>query len=220
MITTELTSIPVSDWADLILPAGQPRLHEALRLLRGRVDARIAGSVDPLRVYVDGPTGTGKTTLARLVAGKLPGAVTREIDGSRLTQSDLDFVAGTGFCWRILIVNEAQNIRDAKADLLMSGLDGMGKRAAVIFTTMRKGSKQAPLFGAWDVDRAITDRCFCVSLTNQGIKSPDNVKRVLAMAQAAGLDYGAGEKQVENLFESRGNSIRGVLEAVSEGALS
>jgi hypothetical protein len=70
------------------------------------------------------------------------------------------------------------------------------------------------------VDRAITDRCLEIALTNQGIKSPENVRKVLQMARAHGLDYGANERAIENLFECEGNSIRGVLAAISRGALA
>lgn len=211
-----LTDIAITDWAQFIAPS---KIAKTLAIVRKEVESRIAGNDTPLRLYVDGPTGLGKTTLARLIARLLPGSVTQEIDGSQLTQAHLDFVAGRSFCWRVLIVNEAQNIRESKADLIMSGLDQMGKRACVIFTTMRRGSKQAPLFGAYDLDRAITDRCLEVNLTNQGVKTPENVGKVLGMAREHGLDFGATERDVENLFEAEQNSIRGVLAAISRGAL-
>lgn len=214
-----LTDVTVSEWPDFMRPSGG-RVNVALDILQANVAKRAEGDTKALKIYIDGPTGTGKTTLARLVARKLPGSVVTEIDGSQLTSDHLDALAGNAFCWRVLIINEAQNIRDAKADLLMSGLDAMGKRACVVFTTMRKGSKASPLFSGYDVDRAITDRCLEISLTNQGIKSPANVARVLTMAREAGLDYGANETRIENLFEAEQNSIRGVLAAISRGALS
>lgn len=210
---------PLQDWPDYMLPS-KPSVIQAVGLVRRHVEARVAGAVDPLKLYIDGPTGTGKTALARLVARKLPGAVVQEIDGSELTAHHLEGLAGSAWCWRVLIVNEAQNIRNAKADLIMSGLDAMGKRAACIFTTMRKGSKADPLFGGWDVDRAITDRCLEVALTNQGVKTPENVAKVLERAKRAGLDFGATITRVENLFEAEQNSIRGVLAAISRGALA
>ena len=210
---------PLTDWSEFFTPA-RPQVLAALAITRNHVESREAGNVAPLKLYIDGPTGVGKTALARLVASKLPGAVVTEIDGSALTQRHLDSLAGNAFCWRVLIINEAQNIRDAKADLIMSGLDSMGKRACIIFTTMRKGSKAAPLFAQHDVDRAITDRCLEVNLTNQGIKSPENIGKVLAKAQAHGLDFGADARKIENLFEAEQNSIRGVLSAISKGALA
>lgn len=215
-----LTDKPVTDWQQIMLPDKGPKLHAALTILKQEVAAREAGEVQALKVYIDGPTGLGKTTLARLIGRKLPGSVVTEIDGSQLTASHLEALQGNAFCWRVLIVNEAQNIRDSKADLIMSGLDGMGKRACIIFTTMRRGSKASPLFGGYDVDRAITDRCLEIALTNQGIKSAENVRKVLQMARDVGLDYGATEAQIENLFENEGNSIRGVLAAISRGALA
>lgn len=213
-----LPDLPLTDWADYMLPTS-PKVAATIGIIRKHVEARQAGNLAPLKLYVDGPTGTGKTAFARLVARKLAG-VTTEIDGSQLTQEHLDRLAGNAICWRVLIVNEAQNIRESKADLIMSGLDAMGKRACVIFTTMRKGTKAAPLFAAYDVDRAITDRCLELNLTNQGVKSPENVGKVLAMARAYGLDYGANERAIENLFEAEGNSIRGVLAAISKGCLA
>jgi replication-associated recombination protein RarA len=214
-----LPDMPLLEWADYMLPT-KPQVGIMVDLVQRHVESRKAGNNKPLKLYIDGPTGTGKTALARLVASKLPGAVTEEIDGSQLKQHHFDRLAGNAFCWRVLIVNEAQNITDAKADKIMSGLDSMGSRACVIFTTMRKGSKANPLFAAWDVDRAITDRCLEVNLTNQGIKSPENVAKVLEKAKAHGLDYGADTRKVENLFEAEQNSIRGVLAAISRGALA
>lgn len=219
LLPAALQDEPLTDWSDYLLPRGG-KVAAGLTIIKQHVEARAAGHLSPLKLYIDGPTGVGKTALARLTAHKLPGSVVTEIDGSQLTQDHLSMLSGNAICWRVLIVNEAQNIKNAKADLIMSGLDGMGKRACAIFTTMRKGSKQNPLFAAWDVDRAITDRCIELNLTNQGIKSPENVQKVLEKAQAHGLDFGADARKVENLFEAEQNSIRGVLAAISRGALA
>jgi len=216
---TMLQDQPLTEWADYLLPS-KPAVAATIAIVRRHVEARASGNNEPLKLYVDGPTGVGKTALARLVASKLPGAVMQEIDGSQLKQGHFDWLQGSAICWRVLVINEAQNITDSKADKIMSGLDGMGARACVIFTTMRKGSKAQPLFAAWDVDRAITDRCLEVNLTNQGVKSPENVQKVLEKARAAGLDFGADARKVENLFEAEQNSIRGVLAAISKGALA
>lgn len=210
---------PLMDWADYMLPTSA-KVATGVKILRQHVEARESGSTSPLKLYIDGPTGVGKTAMARLIASKLPSAIVTEVDGSQVSPRLLATLEGASFCWRVLIINEAQNIREAKAELLMSALDSMGKRACVIFTTMRKGSKQSPLFGALDIDTAITTRCLQLNLTNQGVKSPENVGKVLEKARANGLDFGATERQIENLFEMERNSIRGVLAAISRGALA
>lgn len=215
-----LPDLPLLDWPDYMLPSA-PKVVAGFNIVRKHVGAKIGGDTSPLKLYVDGPTGTGKTALARLVGRKLPSAIVVEIEsGELLDACNFDFLKGRAFCWRVLIVNEAQNIRKASYKSIMGGLDAMGPRSACIFTTMERGSKIKPLFGDYQVDRAITDRCLELNLTNQGVKTPENIGKVLAMAQAHGLDYGATEQAVSNLFEAEQNSIRGVLAAISRGALA
>lgn len=213
-----LTDTPIQDWQDFMRPTN-PRLNALLRLLESEVSKRANGQdATPLRVYIDGPTGLGKTTLAKLIAHKL-GAPAMEVDGTELTVDLLDSLKGNAFMWRVLVVNEAQNVTGSHSKRLMSAIDGMGKRSCIIFTTMEQSCKAKPLFADYQQDRAITDRCLEVHLTNQGIKSPENIERVMRLAQGAGLLGNADRKAVENLFESEQNSIRGVLAAISRGVL-
>ncbi len=215
-----LTDNAITDWSQFLRPAGG-KLAITLDIMVQEVAKRQAGDDTPLRIYIDGPTGAGKTTLARLIAHKMQGAIVKEVrSGERLCGADFDWLEGNSFCWRVMIVNEAQKITGRTADTIMGGLDGIGKRACVIFTTMEQSTKANPLFADYQQDRAITDRCFEVHLTTQGLKSPENVAKVLVMARESRLDYGANERAIENLFESEQNSIRGVLSAISRGALA
>lgn len=213
-----LTDNAITDWSQFLRPTGG-KLAITLDIMVQEVAKRQAGDNAPLRIYIDGPTGAGKTTLAKLIAAKL-GAHAMEVDGTELTSDLLDSLKGNAFIWRVLIVNEAQNITGTHSKRLMSAMDNMGKRACIIFTTMEQSTKAKPLFADYQQDRAITDRCFEVHLTTQGLKSPENVAKVLVMARESRLDYGANERAIENLFESEQNSIRGVLSAISRGALA
>ncbi len=212
-----LTDNKITDWAQFMRPNGG-KLATTLALLEREVGKRMDGDTTPLRLYIDGPTGAGKTTLARLIAAKL-GCPAMELDGTEVTPEALDSLKGNAFMWRVLVINEAQNVTAHQSKRLMSAMDAMGKRACIVFTTMEQSTKSKPLFADFQQDRAITDRCFEVHLTTQGMKSPENVAKVLGMARESGLDYGANERAIENLFEAECNSIRGVLSAISKGAL-
>jgi adenylate kinase family enzyme len=166
----------------------------------------------PLRFWFSGPTGCGKSTLASLVAKELGSShfSITVLDGSRLNTATLEAIEDSitsrqgRLEWEIVIVNEAQNIGSA-SKRLMSMLDNMGKRRCIIFTTMEQGSKAKPLFADWQTDRAVTDRCFVVDLTTQGLKAAA-MARLEAIAKAEGLTV-----NVDTLMERNCNSIRGAL---------
>lgn len=80
-----LTDKPIHDWQDYILPASNPKLTVSFNILKAEVEARAAGTkLEALRVYIDGPTGLGKTTLAKLIAKRLQAFVT-EMDAALVT---------------------------------------------------------------------------------------------------------------------------------------
>ena len=205
-------------WEDF---AGQDRAANKVRRIIGR-DGFDRGA---FWIEASGAnnSGLGKTTLAWLIAGELADPFfTTEMDGASVNKSAVDDMIrasclktwSTNKPFRCWIVNEAHAMTQGAVDLLLTWLEQLPRHCIVIFTTTR--TVDAGLFGDHD-SGPFASRCFCVTLTNQGLAKPF-AARARMIAQAEGLD-GRPESAYVRLVQDQKNNMRAVLQQIEAGAM-
>jgi len=196
---------------------GQDKAVSALRKLRDR------GGFGGRAYWFAGSSGTGKTTLARLVAHELAEtwAIT-EIDAQDCT---LDFVremeAGfrftclgekTGKAW---IINEAHGLRGPVLSRFLTAIESLPAHCAILFTTTKEGEKG--LFDDLADASPLLSRCFDVPLTARGLAEAF-AARALEIARAEGLD-GKPLASYLRLAKDKRNNFRAVHSAIEAGEM-
>lgn len=165
-----------------------------------------------------GPSGTGKTSLARIIANRFAdGLGIEELDGQACTVDEVRRIDRSLFYsplsvsrWRVVIVNEAQAMTDRAVQAWLTTLEKMPAYRIVIFTTT---ADSGDLFGEYD--GPFRSRCVTVSFTNQGVCKPaaEHVRRI-AMTEA--LD-GRPVDEYERLAKACKNNLREMLNRVQAG---
>ena len=127
--------------------------------------------------WISGASGTGKTTIARIIAAQ--GAdefYTQEFDSAdQLSVSEIDkierdmhyFAPGKG--GRAYIINEAHGLRTAIIRRLLGLLERIPNHVCIIFTTTKLG--ESKLFDDQIDANPLLSRCIKIELTNQGLAS-------------------------------------------------
>lgn len=152
----------------------------------------IARGLGGLAFWIAGPTGTGKTTLARILAAQVADPMnTEEFDSAdQLTNSELHRVAnglhctGFGRGGRAVIVNEAHGLSRSAVRQLLGVTEPIPSHATWIFTTTHHG--QANLIDGID-GQPLIDRCKQIPL-NAADLGPAFQVRFLEIAAAEGFD--------------------------------
>ena len=185
---------------------------------------RAKASGRPLALMIQGPSGTGKTTLAKLIAASLttcPEWDTVELDGDKcsvdavreLERSGILNTRGVGG-FRVVIVNECHAMTSRAVQAWLTLLERLPSRSCVIFTTTEgRGSEE--LFGSFT--SPFVSRSIPVCLTNQGLAQVF-AEKAKAVAEAEGLG-GAELKAYVRLVQACKNNMREVYGRIEAGEM-
>lgn len=174
--------------------------------------------------WIDGPSGTGKSTLAELIVSAVGAAdiETERLDGSKCTGPAVERLAKALRCrpmfgrFHAVIVNEAHAMTAAAVQAWLTWLEDLQREArpvVVIFTTTE--GRKADLFGTFD--SPFKSRCLLCSLSSYGLNKTfaAAAKRI---AEAEGLD-GQPIARYERRAAECQNNMRALLSAIEAGEM-
>ena len=204
-----------ASWEQVI---GQDKTVSALATIKTKYG--LAGKA----YFISGQSGTGKTTIARLIAAEIAEEwSTAEIDAQDLT---LDYLRSmeeqfrftslgekNGRAW---IINEAHGMRGPIVSRLNTLLERIPAHVAVIFTTTIEG--QDKLFDDYDDTSAFLSRCIPLPLSRRGLAEPF-AQRLQQIAEMEGLDGQPTDFYIRATKDAR-NNMRTLLTTLQSGAFT
>jgi replication-associated recombination protein RarA len=178
------------------------------------------------RAYVlTGKSGTGKTTIARLIAADVAGPLAvQEENAKDVTiryiqdmEEDMqtrvlpsDDSGKTGRAW---IFNEIHAFSDAVVTRLLTTLEKLPAHVVIVFTTTAKAQKS--LFAEFEDAQPFLQRCKRLALSQQALSKPF-AERLQAICRAEGLGNPTLEQCVK-LVNEENASLRGAIDRAEDG---
>ncbi len=200
-------------WQDVI---GQKRLLRRIERIRQR-------GLGGRSYWIAGPSGTGKTTMAQLIAGEVASAwCTEEADGTDLTAARVRELERQSRCLglgtpngRAFLVNEAHAMRRPVVTQLLTTLERLPAHVVWIFTTTCDGQKV--LFEGCIDASPLVSRCVVLELDTSNLEIY-MARRARKIARTERLDSQPLEAYVE-LVRKHHCNLRAVLQEIEAGAM-
>jgi len=202
-----------SAWREVI---GQDK---AVAICQRLIERGIGGRA----VWISGASGTGKTTLAMLLAGEIADPMNvDELDAGDLTVSRLKDIERSSSTYgmgaksgKAYVVNEAHGLRRDAIRQLLVMLERVPPHCLWVFTTTSDAQEQ--LFEDNEDAGPLLSRCLRVALSRQGLCKPFAMR----LREIAGIESLDGQpiERYETLVKRHSNNFRAALQDIEAGAM-
>ena len=194
---------------------GQPK---AVKTIERLIERGIGGRA----LWISGASGTGKTTLAKIIASSIADDLyIQEFDcADQLTVAALDKIESDmmyrGFgSGKAYIINESHGLRKQSIRRLLGLLERIPDYCVFIFTTTKQG--QEKLFEDQIDANPLLSRCIEIQLTNQGL-AKTFAEHCRNIATAENLNGKSIESYVK-LAQKCKNNCRQMLQEIEAGCM-